>query len=75
MLKTLPNSENTCQLLEFQYIIEDKTYTPWLINIESNIKISTTGLVFNDALRLCMLHHIFNKIEERLVKIKAEQKK
>lgn len=30
-------NSNSVQLLEFKYILEDKTFKPWLIKIDSDI--------------------------------------
>ena len=67
-------NKNTTQLLEFQYILEDKTYDPWLLGINWNVKLSSTGVMHRDALIYSLLDKIFDKLELKILKHKLKAK-
>lgn len=75
LIKNFPKEKKTCQLLEFQYVVEDQTFNPWLMNISTNVKLMSTGVLYLDIMQLCLVDKVFDNLKAKLHDMKIEKPK
>ena len=75
LVQSFPKTQkNTTQLLQFSYLIENKTYDPYLLDINCNVKLSNTGLLYGDAVMYWLLDKILTKMESKILEFKYNTK-